>query len=144
MPRLGQMHWNTARTTAAPSVMHHSMSEGHACWSSPATMMRCWQSLLTSTRHLGAPNETHYQIDCITVQNRFRPLLYFYCFLPLIPVGVAGGHSCLSAARRVAWRRDIPWVMRVSASESLHHFLGLPLALQPEYLVLYALGQVGL
>ena len=35
-------------------------------------------------------------------------LLYFYFFLPLVPIGVAGGHSCLSAARRVAWRRDIP------------------------------------
>ena len=33
-------------------------------------------------------------------------LLYF--FLPLVPIGVAGGHSCLSAARWVAWRRDIP------------------------------------
>ena len=63
-------------------------------------------------------------------------LLYF--FLPLVLVGVAGRHSCLSAARRVAWRRDIPWVLRVSATESLHRFLGLPLALQPEYLVLYA------
>ena len=35
-------------------------------------------------------------------------LLYFFFFLPLVPVGVAGGHSYLSAARRVAWRRDIP------------------------------------
>ena len=35
-------------------------------------------------------------------------LLYFYFFLPLVPIGVAGGHSCLSAARWVAWRRDIP------------------------------------
>ena len=62
----------------------------------------------------------------------------FYFFLPLVPIGVAGGHSCLSAARRVAWSRDIPWVLRVSATESLHRFLGLPLVLQPEYLVLYA------
>ena len=38
----------------------------------------------------------------------------------------------------MAWRRDIPSVLRVSATESLHRFLGLPLALQPEYLVLYA------
>ena len=71
----------------------------------------------------------------------FEPTLYqatFIFFLPLVPVGVAGRYSCLSAARRVAWRRDIPWVLRVSATESLHRFLGLPLALQPEYLVLYA------
>ena len=56
-------------------------------------------------------------------------LTYFTFFLPLVPVGVAEGHSCLSAARWVAWRRDIPWVLRVSATESLHRFLGLPLAL---------------
>ena len=66
----------------------------------------------------------------------YLTLLYF--FLPLVLVGVAGGHSCLSAARRVAWRRDIPWVLRVYATESLHRLLGLSLALQPEYLVLYA------
>ena len=48
-------------------------------------------------------------------------LLYFF-FLPLVLIGAAGGHSCLSAARWVAWRRDIPWVLRVSAMESLHHF----------------------
>ena len=65
-------------------------------------------------------------------------LLYFYFFLPLVPVGIAGRYSCVSAARRVAWRRDIPWVLRVSATESIHRFLGLPLALQLEYLVLYA------
>ena len=33
---------------------------------------------------------------------------YFYFFLSLVPIGVAGGHSCLSVARWVAWRRDIP------------------------------------
>ena len=38
----------------------------------------------------------------------FEYVLYFYFFLPLVPIGVAGGHSCLSAARWVAWRRDIP------------------------------------
>ena len=34
--------------------------------------------------------------------------VFLYFFLPLVPIGVAGGHSCLSAARWVAWRRDIP------------------------------------
>ena len=43
----------------------------------------------------------HSSACCNTVT-----LLYF--FLPLVPIGVAGGHSCLSAARWVAWRRDIP------------------------------------
>ena len=54
--------------------------------------------------------------------------IYFYFFLPLVPVGVAGRYSCLSAARRVTWRRDIPWVLRMSATESLHRFLGLSIA----------------
>ena len=62
---------------------------------------------------------------------------YFtYFFLPLVSIGVAGRLKCLSAARRVACRSDIPWAPTVSATESLHLLLGLPLALQPECLVL--------
>ena len=72
------------------------------------------------------------------ISKGVRGHAYFYFFLPLVPVGVVGRYSCQSAARRVAWRRDILWVLRVSATELLHCFLGLPLALQPEYLVLFA------
>ena len=32
---------------------------------------------------------------------------FTFFFLLLVPVGVAGGHSYLSAAKQVAWRRDI-------------------------------------
>ena len=35
-------------------------------------------------------------------------LLFTYFFLPLVPFGVAGRLKCLSAARRVACRSDIP------------------------------------
>ena len=72
------------------------------------------------------------------ISKGVRGYACFYFFLPLVPVGVVGRYSCQSAARRVAWRRDIPWVLSVSATELLHCFLGLPLALQPEYLVLFA------
>ena len=61
----------------------------------------------------------------------------FYFFLPLVPIGVAGGHSCLSAARRVPGEGTSLEFKGVCHGVA-PSFLGLPLALQPEYLVLYA------
>ena len=63
-------------------------------------------------------------------------LLYF--FLLLVPVGVAGRYRRLSVAKWVAWVVVIWWALRVSAMVSLQRLLGFPLALQPEYLLLYA------
>ena len=72
-------------------------------------------SCFLSSEFRGFPTRMVYlcYISCLRytiLAGNPRLVLYFYFFLPLVPVGVAGRHSCLSAARWVAWRRDIPWV----------------------------------
>ena len=57
--------------------MQHPMSEDYACWSSPVTMIWCWQNTLgehKASQYLTchAPSATPHQMGYIMVQNSFR------------------------------------------------------------------------